>query len=467
MFYADDQPIIACATGTSLAALAIIRISGMPDLALWNSYFSTDLLKLIPRTQTLTKIKSRDGKQIYDQGLITFFPAPHSYTGENLLELTVHGNPAQVQRIMDLFIQQQLCRYAQAGEFTQRAIKNKKMTLAQAEGLDLFYQANAQAVAEQGLSLLFGGLYEQYWRLRQLFLDWSAAFNLFFDFLEDVGSAQATQTWQQASAALLNLCQSLAQQCQHQWENFVHPTVVLLGPPNAGKSSLFNTLLQTPRAIIHEQAGTTRDYLAQDYAFAQNTYRLIDTAGIWAGQEAVEKEGIARSLAWKDKAFFKILVLDPTAQANAPTYDLVQLAQEHFALLVLTHADQTTPEMVKQTKQELVSKTISYEQELHLDLSGHPTAQGKQDAPGLIWPLVAQAYQTLAARQPLAIERHRQLILEIAPLVEQVIHDFGKQDLTILEMQIKIVAQKIEELVGIVDAQEIIDQVLAKFCIGK
>ena len=461
MFYADDQPIIACATGTSLAALAMVRISGINDLTAWRPFFSADLLKLVPRTQTLTKIQ--DGAQIYDQGLVTFFPAPHSYTGENLLEITLHGNPTQVQRLMDLFITHQLCRYAQAGEFTKRAIQNKKMTLAQAEGLDLFYQAKSMAVAEQGLSLLFGGLYKQYWQLRRLFLDWQAAFNLFFDFLEDVGNESAEQTWQQASKALQQQCNKLAQQCRHQWENFVCPTVVLLGPPNAGKSSLFNALLQTPRAIVHDCAGTTRDYLAQDYTFGQNTYRLIDTAGIWAGEEAVEKEGIARSLAWKDKAFFKILVLDPMAVMMAgKTGDLSHLANEHFALLALTHADQSTADLIDQLKQELMRKKISYDVKVNLDLKNN-----QPDPAAIIWPIVANAYQTLQNQHPLAIERHRQLILEIAPLVQQIVADFGRQDLTILEMQIKVVAQKIEELVGIVDAQEIINQVLAKFCIGK
>jgi tRNA modification GTPase len=462
MFDLDDAPIIARATGTQTAALAVIRVSGIQDLAAWAAWFSVDLLKLVPRQQTLTKIQDPTSKQILDQGLITLFPAPHSYTGENILELTIHGNPHQVQRIMQLWVQAGLGRYAQAGEFTKRAIKNKKMTLAQAEGLDLFFQARSAAVAEQGLSLLFGGLYEQYWHLRQAFIDWTAAFNLFFDFLEDVGTAQAQATWQEASKTILSLCQNLASQCQHSWENFVYPTVLLLGPPNAGKSSLFNALLNTSRAIVHNQAGTTRDYLAEDYTYEQTTFKLIDTAGIWAGQEIVEQEGIKRSLSWKDKAFYKILVLDPTQPDLALALD--HLKREHFNVLVLTHADYhfAQEEVLSKITKYLHSLQITFAEQISLDLK-----QQAAQAPALLWPKVALAYQQLQALNPIAVERHRQLILEIYPAIQKIIEQFGQVDLTILEMQIKMVGHKIEELVGIVDAHEIINQVLSNFCIGK
>ena len=463
MFNLDDAPIIARASGTQTAALAVVRISGIKDLAAWVAYFTANILTLTPRQQTLTKIQNPATKQILDQGLITFFPAPHSYTGENILEITVHGNSHQVQSMMDMWVQQGLARYAQAGEFTRRAIKNKKMTIAQAEGLDLFFQARSSAVAAQGLSLLFGGLYEQYWRLRQAFIDWTAAFNLFFDFLEDVGAVQAQATWHQASENLGDLCQSLSAQCQHSWESFVYPTVLLLGPPNAGKSSLFNALLNTPRAIVHEQAGTTRDYLAEDFTFEHTIYKLIDTAGIWAGNAAVEQEGIKRSLAWKAKAFYKVLVLD--ASLAHQTEFLAYLAGESFNLLVFTHLDQaTSPDAAKTALLTLLKQSqISFAEQISLDLKNH-AAQAQS-----IWPKVAQAYAKLQALNPVAIERHRQLILEIAPAVQKIIEQFdqGQRDLTVLEMQIKVVGQKIEELVGIVDAQEIINHVLANFCIGK
>ena len=151
-FFTDDQPIIACSTGTSSnTAIAVIRLTGFKNLLDLQKFFSFSLVKVKPRMSHLTNIES-DGK-VYDNGLMVFFPEGGSYTGENVLELSVHGNQLNIQRILDLFIKNGDFRAAHPGEFTYRALKNKKLSLSQVEGLDMLLNANSSLMLSQGLDL--------------------------------------------------------------------------------------------------------------------------------------------------------------------------------------------------------------------------------------------------------------------------------------------------------------------------
>ena len=173
-FYTDDHPIIACSTGTqSNTAIAVIRLSGFQSLSALQPFFSFSLAKSKARTSHLTNIKFQN--QIFDNGLMVYFPEGESYTGENVLELSVHGNLLNIQRILDLFIVNGGFRAAAPGEFTYRALKNRKLSLSQVEGLDMLLNANSNLMLSQGLDILQGELHAQYLRLYDSFLKLKAA----------------------------------------------------------------------------------------------------------------------------------------------------------------------------------------------------------------------------------------------------------------------------------------------------
>ena len=190
-FYTDDKTIIACSTGTqSNTAIAVIRLSGFKNLPDLQKFFSFDLKKTDNRKSHLTNIIFKD--KIYDNGLLVFFPEGQSYTGENVLELSVHGNQLNIQRILNLFINEGGLRSAHPGEFTYRALKNKKLSLSQVEGLDMLLNANSSLMLSQGLDILQGDLHAQYLALYDSFLKLKAAVEISIDFSEDVG-AEETQ----------------------------------------------------------------------------------------------------------------------------------------------------------------------------------------------------------------------------------------------------------------------------------
>jgi tRNA modification GTPase len=155
-FLHSDDPIIACSTSSHAnAAIAVIRISGFKDLEAFRKFF-THSGPIEPRKVYYTSVVLQG--QVLDDICLTYFQGPKSYNGENILELSVHGNTLNVERILDLFVSYAGCRVAQPGEFTYRALKNKKLTLSQVEGLDLFLNANSGYALDQGLSLLSGNL---------------------------------------------------------------------------------------------------------------------------------------------------------------------------------------------------------------------------------------------------------------------------------------------------------------------
>ena len=335
-FYTDDSPIIACSTGiNSNTAIAVIRLSGFKSLLLLQPFFSFLLSKTKARTSHLTNIKFDN--QVLDNGLMVFFPEGESYTGENVLELSVHGNLLNVQRILDLFINKAHFRSAHPGEFTYRALKNKKLSLSQVEGLDMLLNANSNLMLSQGLDILQGDLHAQYMHLYDSFLKLKASIELSIDFSEDIGEAESNKLINESFNKFQSLILALYSRIQGNISSILSPEIVLVGQTNAGKSSLFNLLVKHNRSIVSSIAGTTRDYISEIIHIEGTNFNLIDTAGIRDSVDEIENIGIERAFEILKRSFFKILIINPF-ETN-PAY-LEKLAGEKFDFLIISHSDQ-------------------------------------------------------------------------------------------------------------------------------
>jgi tRNA modification GTPase len=334
-FYTDNLPIIACSTGTQAnTAIAVIRLSGFSSLIELQPFFSFSLLKVKPRYSHLTNVIFNT--QVFDNGLMVFFPQGESYTGENVLELSVHGNLLNIQRILDLFIQNAGFRDAHPGEFTYRALKNKNLSLSQVEGLDMLLNANSNLMLTQGLDILQGELHAQYLELYESFIKLKASIELSIDFSEDVGEEESRHLFLDSFIHFSDLLDALHVRTQGNLSSLLSPEVVLVGQTNAGKSSLFNLLVKQNRSIVSNIAGTTRDYISELIHIDGTNYKLVDTAGIRDSQDTIENIGIERAFEILERAFFRILIINPF-ETN-PEY-INKLHEFEFDLLLFSHWD--------------------------------------------------------------------------------------------------------------------------------
>jgi len=489
----DDRPIIACSTGLQTnSAIGLIRISGFSDLSIFQDFFKIDLANVKARYSHFTSII--DGDITLDEIVLTFYSAPNSYNGENILELGVHGNQINIQRIISLFINSKLVRAAKEGEFSYRALKNKKLTLSQVEGLDLLLNANSSFMLDQGLQVLSGDLHKQYLSLHDSFLKLKSSVEISIDFSEDVGEEQCAILLKESLSEFSSRVTSLWRRVQSDRSDLANPSVSLVGQTNAGKSTLFNYLLANDRSIVSDQAGTTRDYVSEYLTISGNTYRLVDTAGLRETEDNIEKIGIDRAIEISSNSFFKILVVNPL-QTNFEDYKSLQ--DESFDLLIISHLDQLNDFSGDEFLSKLPSSKVSIAAELSMNttsfkvlqdgsigpssVNGSMGANSSQpgsigaDKSGSMGPLItyiegliSHKFNDLCSDNPLLIGRHRECInniylslQEFQSLTENV------EDIAILSSELNILEAKVSELLGIVSPDDVLNNIFTNFCIGK
>ena len=290
MFEADT--IVALGTAPGTGAVALLRISGPQTLQVMHLLAPALLLTPEPRRAVLVKLRDADGP--VDEGLLTWFPGPQSYTGEDMAEIGVHGSPYIQQRMLQAAAAVG-ARLARPGEFTQRAYLNKKLDLSQAEAVADLIASSSRAAHKLALQQLRGGYSRQIDELRDQLISLSALVELELDFgEEDVQFADRTE--------LIRLLDEVMDVCDRLVGSFRFGNamkqgvpVAIVGAPNSGKSTLLNALLQEDRAIVSDIPGTTRDTVEETLNLGGVLFRFIDTAGLRPTQDTVEKLGIERS----------------------------------------------------------------------------------------------------------------------------------------------------------------------------
>lgn len=455
-FLYSDGPIIACSTCTlAHAAMAVIRISGFKSLSQFAPFFKKDLTGPIePRRVYYTKLVLQG--QIIDDLCFTYFEGPRSYNGENILELTVHGNTLNIERIIELFVKEAGCQLAAPGEFTYRALKNKKLSLSQVEGLDLFLNANSGYALDQGLSLLSGNLQDAYQELYDLFIKHKSSLELSIDFAEDIGEEAAKHHFEHSLEAFAKKFQALVKRVQPMDHNLIQPEIVLAGLPNSGKSSLFNFLLSEERAIVSSVAGTTRDYLTETILIEGVKYKLIDTAGIRESEDLIEAEGIKRTKKKLRDSFYSILLINPFEIVEG----FAELLNNPFDLILFTHKD---VDGFAEAKDELVKKFPQLGSIGAIDLLTLSPEWEKA-----VVQLINKKYLLEISSKPILLDRHKHLILQAS----QVLSSYqalsrSETDVAILSQELNAMGHCISELIGIVSPDQILNSIFSNFCIGK
>lgn len=313
----QNDTIIALATPAGVGAISVIRLSGESSIDMVASFFQSvrkkDLKKQKSHTLHLGHIV--DGSKVLDQVLVSIFKNPHSYTGENVVEISCHGSSYIQQEIIQLFLKNG-CRMADNGEFTMRAFLNGKMDLSQAEAVADVIASNSAASHQMAIQQMRGGISNELEELRAQLLDFAALIELELDFsgedVEFADRAKFTQLVNTISSVLKKLIDSFA--FGNAMKNGI--PVAIIGEPNVGKSTLLNALLNEEKAIVSDIAGTTRDAIEDELIIDGVAFRFIDTAGIRETEDIVESIGIQKAYEKAENAQLVIFLIDANKFIN-------------------------------------------------------------------------------------------------------------------------------------------------------
>jgi len=464
--------IIAPATPATPSAIGLVRLSGPAALDIVAPFFqgTQPLLKANPRTAYFGRLHEPTG-EVLDEVLVTYFKAPHSYTQEDVIEISCHGSPYILTRIVELLTQAGATP-ALPGEFTQRAFLNGALDLTQAEAVADLIAAETQAEQRLAMTHLRGGISNRLAELRQQLVQATGLLELELDFSEeDVAFADRT--------ALADLIQAIETEVAQLLDSFASGQavkggipVVLTGKPNAGKSTLLNQLLAEDRAIVSPIPGTTRDVIEDRITLGGYSFRLIDTAGLREATNALEAEGIARSQAQLKQAGIVLYLFDlttetlPEAQAAVAQLPIsagtaVGYLGNKLDALSSSNLPGASPAASTSTSPHTLHHTPNT---FSLSLSA-ATGEGVE---ALREALLAHAQDLNPGHVVVTQRRHADALTRAQAALTTLLANVNAQAPTeLLAVDVHHVLAPLGEITGEITTDEILGGIFAKFCIGK
>lgn len=455
--------ICALATASGRGAIAVIRVSGPDAIALCDPLFQSKkkgkrLLDVESHTVHLGTFM--DAQQLIDEVLITVFKGPHSYTGENVVEISCHGSTFIQQQIIQLLIREG-CRTAEPGEFTFRAFMNGKMDLSQAEAVaDLISSTNEKS-HHLALSQMRGGFSNEIQMLRQELIKFASLIELELDFsTEDVEFADRSQ--------LENLLNRLKQVLRRLIDSFALGNVLkngipvaIVGAPNVGKSTLLNALLNEERAIVSDIAGTTRDTVEDEIVIEGIGFRFIDTAGIRDTQDTIESIGIEKTFEKIHEAKVVLYLFDAaTANLREVEEDVKKLEHITEGKQLIVLANKIDQGDVSQIEEDFAS----------LPNILFISAKQKEMVQSLKQLLTEKVQQGLLSNEDVVVSnsRHYEALSKALENVVQVQEglDSGISG-DLLAMDIRQALFHLGEITGEITTDDLLDSIFRDFCIGK
>lgn len=335
------ETIVALATPPGRSAVGVIRLSGPESLAIARSLIGDSDFRPSPAQVILTSIRSLSTREPIDQALLTYFKTPHSFTGEDVIEISCHGSPVILREVIDSVLSLG-GRLAGPGEFTLRALRNGKMNLSQAEAIRDLINAQTVAAARQAVRQLGGELSNRLQPIKETLLGLIVLLESAIEFVEDdlplIQRQQITETLGQLISEVARLASTFSS--GHLLREGLKVTIA--GPPNSGKSTVFNKLLKFDRAIVTEIAGTTRDTLSETVNLNGIPVVLTDTAGIRESADVVESIGLERTRQAMADADLLLVILDGSVSRTTEEAELLEVSREWRRVVALNKSDLPT-----------------------------------------------------------------------------------------------------------------------------
>jgi tRNA modification GTPase len=441
--------IYALSSGPGVSGIAVIRISGSETSKAIELLTGKKVPK--PRVATLRKINKINTSELIDEGIILWFPGPESYTGEDMAEIQVHGSKAVIDALHTSISNIENCRLAEPGEFTKLAFQNGKINLLKAESIADLISSETEIQRQQAIKIMNGKSADQFNLLRERLLKILSHVEAKIDFPdEDLPNDILKEIKKSSDDVLKNIEKILNDQKvgERIREGF---KIAILGPTNAGKSSLLNHLSNRDVAIVSEIAGTTRDVIETHLNIDGYPVIVSDTAGIRESKNEIEKKGIKLSLHRAEEADLKLVVVDAK---NFDFTDVLKGLLDENAILVINKSDLFEGDVDPEIK-KLDHVLISIKENLNID--------------ELISKIKNNLKNKFITSDDILItrERHRQHLKECLEHLKNFNKKNESEDFDKAAEDLRLATRHLGMIVGKVDVEEILGSIFNDFCIGK
>jgi len=441
--------IYALSSGPGISGVAIIRISGPEAAKVIKALTGKEIPK--PRMATLTKINNINTSELIDEGIIIWFPGPESYTGEDMVEIHIHGSKAVILALQNEIAKVKNCRLAAPGEFTKLAFQNGKINLLKAESIADLISAETEIQRLQAVKIMKGKSSEKFNLLREKLLKLLSFIEAKIDFPEEDLPDENIKIIKKDSTDILNEIKKILDDQKVGEiirEGF---KIAIVGPTNAGKSSLLNNLSNREVAIVSEIAGTTRDVIETHLNLDGYPVIISDTAGMRESKDEIEKKGIKLSLDRAENADLKLVVVDAKSiDLSAFSNDLLK----NNVILVINKSDllknELDPEVTK-----LDHVLISLKENYNIDK--------------LILKIKNILKNKFISEKDILItrERHRQHLVQCGDHLKNFLDKNDKKNFDKAAEDLRLATRHLGMIVGKVDVEEILGSIFNDFCIGK
>ncbi|HCC03328.1 MAG TPA: tRNA uridine-5-carboxymethylaminomethyl(34) synthesis GTPase MnmE [Clostridiales bacterium] len=452
--------IASISTAPGIGGIGIIRMSGEKCFEILNKIFYPKNNYNIEdiKGYTIKYGHIKENEKTIDEVLVSFFKAPHSYTAENMCEINSHGGIVVMRRILDLCLKNG-AELAQPGEFTKRAFLNGRMDLSQAEAVIDIINAKSDIEAKEGIKQLEGFLAQEIVKIKQKILDLMTSIEVSIDYPEyDVDELLDNE--------ISEKLESIKNELQKLEKSFYNGKVIkegiktaIIGKPNAGKSSLLNAILKEDRAIVTEYEGTTRDTIEEFVNINGIPLKLIDTAGIRDTENEIEKIGIEKSKKIAKEADLCIVIIDSSKNIEKEDEEILKSVDCNKSIVVLNKSDlgsviDKTTELINKFKYVINISAL------------------KRDGINDLYDTINKMFNlneiNLDNEIIITNERHRNIIKKAINNVEKAEESLKNgMPIDIVAISIKDILSNLGEITGDEASEEIIDEIFARFCLGK
>lgn len=459
-----SDTIVALSTPPGRSGIGVIRLSGGDSLVILRDLTGDKLFSPEPRTANLKQLHDPVNSDVIDEAIVTYFKAPNSFTGEDVVEISCHGSPVVLRRVIDICLQLG-ARMAEAGEFTLRALGNGRMNLAEAEAVRDLIDAQTIASARQAVRQLRGEFSHQLQPIKDHLLDVIVVLESALEFVEDDLPELQSESIKNRLSKISEEIGRIAATFQAGKLIREGLRVALVGRPNVGKSSLFNALLGNERAIVTEIPGTTRDQIHERFTIDNIPISLIDTAGLRETTDTVEKIGVERSKRTMADADLVVMMLDASEEVMDEDLEILDSIVELEHIVAVNKIDIIPVEDVEKTVVRLIGSINN--QRSRVVVISAKTAEGlDQLQRSIVQPFNPQDISDSGFL--VSDARHHDLLLRAEHEVEQSLEQLQqKMSEEIVLIGLHNALRYLGQITGETTTEDMLTRIFATFCIGK